>query len=235
MSKIKKNIIEVQTDELIDLLKEDSKAPETDPLYIENDVLTFVSVFNLQAGEESVKPYTLYSIYKVWSKDPVNKNPFYFEMAKLFTISSGNYKVNRNAIQITHEAYSQFKHKDRRLKSKPWTKHFEDFLLFHSIKNGNQWLEASILYFLYDKYIHQRGLDDHPMHYMSQTTFYTYADIFLKHKITKDGKVYSVSDNIKNFFQKDQLQRMQAANAKEQEEKAKPKRKRKTSKSRTKV
>lgn len=227
MSKqIKKATTEIDTEELLELLS-DSNDDELDLDYSEykNDILNFISVFNIKQGEEYIKAFTLYSIYKVWSKNPISKNQFYLEIQKYFFSNSNGYLINRNAIQLAHEAYIKFQRKKIKLKSKFWTKHFEDFLLFHSLKNGSFWIEDNILYFLYDKYTHERGLDKNTRTYMSKDIFFTYADIFLKSKVTKTGKVYSVTENIKNFFQPDQLQRMKETYVKKDKKSKKKKKK----------
>lgn len=221
MSNIKKTATQVQTEELLNLLDEDNTSDEVNYTEYKNDILQFISVFNLKPGEEYIKAFTLYSIYKVWSKTPISKTAFYSEICKYFESLNGKgYKINRNAIQLTHEAYVKFEKKKIRLKSKYWTKHFEDFILYYSIKNGSFWLEDEILYFLYDKYTYERNILN--TNRLSKELFFTYADLFFKHKITKTGKVYSVTDNITVLFQQGQLQRMQSSYA-EEKKKAKPK------------
>jgi hypothetical protein len=219
----------LETTELLDLLEqaEEAKEPEAIQIVYKNDVLTFLSVFNIQSGEDNVKSHTLYSIYKVWSKDPLSKSLFLDEVTKYVTRIDTGYKINQNAIKLTHEAYSKFKQENRKLKSKPWTKHFQDFLAKYELKSEDFWLEAPILYFIYDKYAHERKLDENINTYMGKTVFYTYADLFLKYKKTKTGKVYAVSPNILNQFQPDQYDRMVKAHKKEQIQKDKPKKKRK--------
>jgi hypothetical protein len=230
----------IETEELLKLLEEPQLNQETPDILYKNDILSFISVFNIQSGEDRIKKNTLYSIYRVWSKNPIPSKDFHLEMFKFLPVcqvqNAAGYNINQNAIKLTHEAYSLFKQqKVRTLKSKRWTQHFENFLLFHALTSGNFWLESDILYFIYDKYTHERGLDRTVHLYMTKEVFYIYADIFLKHKITKYGKMYGISENIQNFFQPDQLARMQKAHAKEIIEKDKPKSKRKTSKPKRKV
>lgn len=234
MSDLKKTANQADTDELLDILN-NSQEDITNYTEYKNDILTFISVFNIQNGEEKIKAYTLYSIYKVWSKEALTKTQFYNEFNKFFYSTSGSYFINRNAIQLTHEAYNKFKQEKIRLKSKFWSKHFEDFLLYHSIKSESYWLESDLLYFLYDKYTHERGLDKNSSTHMGKDTFSTYANIFLKSKVTKNGKVYLVSENVKQFFQKGQLERMKDEKAKEQKKKTKPKKSARKSRSRPKV
>lgn len=218
----------LDTDTLLDLVE---KAPDDKAIMGEkykNDVLGFLSTFNIQPGEDTIKGNTLYSIYKVWSKEPLPKNTFYREVNNFLPEKTPTfYKINQNVIKLTHEAYSRFKQeRNIKLKNKTWTRHFEDFLLYYSLKTDNFWIEGPILYFIYDKYAHERGLDKHNSTHMNLQTFYAYADLFLKYKKTKTGKYYAVSDNITIQFQEGQLERMQREYAKEQKAKEKPKKRR---------
>lgn len=237
---VKKTPNTLNTEELIELLDEkEEKVQQEEPSEInyKNDVLTFISVFNIQDGEDNIKPHTLYSIYRVWSKEPISKTAFFLTTGKFLTKKDIYYKINQNAIKLTHEAYRKFKEekKNAKLKSKFWTNHFEDFLLYYSLKGDDFWIEAPLLYFIYDKYTHVRGLDKNPMTYMGKTVFSTYADIFLKYKNTKYGRMYLVSSSILNQFQPEQYQRMKEAHEKEVEESLKPKKSKRKRRTRKKI
>lgn len=218
----------LDTNELIELL-ENNEEKEVEPIIYRNDVLAFISTFKLEPGEDNIKNHTLYSIYKVWSKDPIIKNSFYQEFTKFFECKNGQYKINQNAIKLTHAAFSKFKQENFRLKSKAWAKHFEDFTLMYALKSDGFWVEAPILYFIYDKYTHERGLDTGPASCMSREVFYRYADLFFKYKNTKDGKIYSVSENITNQFQDGQLARMRKTHVQDKKKKEKSKKRRRKS------
>lgn len=217
----------LETDELLELIKDAEPQSEVQQPIYKNDVLAFLSTFDIQPGEDKIKKHTLFSIYKVWSQDALLKNAFYTAISYFLELENGSYKVNQNAIKLTHEAYSRFKHENKRLKSKHWTRHFEDFLLFYALKSDNFWIEAPILYFIYDKYAHERGLDKSTRTHMGQQVFYSYANLFLKYKKTKHGTVYAVSENILNQFQPDQYNRMVKAYGEDQKKPKKQRRKRK--------
>jgi hypothetical protein len=224
----------LDTDVLLDVLETSEDNIEVIGFNYKNDILVFLSTFNIQKGEDNIKPHTLYSIYKVWSKDPIPKNAFYGEISQFIPKSLAYYKINQNVIKLTHEAYSRFKQENRRLKSKPWTRHFEKFLVEYNLKSEDFWVEAPILYFIYDKYTNECGLDDHPSTHMSKQVFFTYADLFLKHKKTKTDKFYAVNDNILKQFQDGQLDRMRKTYAQEQKAK-KPKKQRRKPRPRSSV
>lgn len=216
---VKKTTKALDTEELLKILEDNkSDLKEENEILYENDILEFLSTLKIEPGEDKIKKYTLYSIYKVWSKDAVTKKEFYIELDAFLPTTSITgtvaYKINNNAIKLTQAAYSHFKKENVRLKSKFWAKHFENFLDYHSLKSGNHWINRSLLYFLYKQYTKDLKLDKSITMYLSKNNFYTYCEIFLKQKITKNGKLYAVSDNIMNFFKDDGQLKMKEKNAK---------------------
>lgn len=228
----------LDTEDLLKLIEQTDAskavAPVNEPIISGNDVLTFLSVLNIQEGSEIIKKNTLFQIYKAWSKHPITRKDFFLTIGKFFPVKNGAYRINQNAIKLTHEAYLKFKRQNTKLNSPAWAKHFENFLLFHSLKHGDAWIELDIFYFLYDKYCHSQGLDKSGKHYMGKQVFEYYANLNLKFKITKYGKVYAISSNIANFFQPGQLQRMKEQHAKEKDpDKKETNKKKQTRKSRS--
>lgn len=228
---VKKSPNALSTEELLKQLEEAEKLPKEAPQVITenypNDTLAFLSVFAIEPGNDLIKRSTLYSIYKVWSKDPISKPDFYIEMEKyLVTISHiKGYKINQNAVKLTHEAYSKFKQEKIRLKSKHWTVHFQDFLDYNGITSGKFWIQDIDLYDIYKYYAKKLGLDKNPKFYMSAHIFGSYCSVFFKSKVTRKGRVYGVSPNIQKFFLNDPFTHLN----KKYEKKVKPPRKPKTS------
>lgn len=211
-----------QTHKTDDLLKvaEDAtiKTPDNIIPY-KNDILTFIATFDIQSGPDKIKKTTLFSIYKVWSKTPIKRQEFYNELAKFLENTkirdSHAFKINQNAIKLTHAAYKEFQREGTKLTSKYWTKHFENFLSLYQLKPGEFWIEDSLLYFIYDKYTHEMKMDDTNKSVMKEKLFYNYANLFLPKRVTRYGKVYGVTQNIEVQFQPGQLERMKTAYEKE--------------------
>lgn len=225
---IKKSAHALETDELLNLL--DTKEVIDDKtVQYKNDVLGFISTFAIEPGEDRIKQYTLFSIYKVWSKSPIKKTDFLREMQTF--LESTNLKgcaafyINQSAIKLTHSAYKHYTNENLKLKGRSWSKQFENFLKFHNLSSGDRWIHQEILYFIYDKYAHATGLDEHTRTYMSKNVFFVYCKLYLKQKVTKHGLLYAISDNIQSFFQIDQLARMEMEYAKQEEKVPKKRRK----------
>ena len=208
---------EVTTDSLDGILLEE---------VMQDDVLSFLSAFNIQHGEERIRRTTLYNIYRAWSMSPVQKTSFHLQVGNYIPVITNYYAINQNSIKLTYDAYKNFKKTKSQAKSKLWVSRVEDFLNFNAVKDGPLWLEIDILYFLYDKFEHERG---HPTK-VSKRYFEKIMDVFLKNKVTEKSKLYAVSENIKNQFQPGQLERMKKTYAIQEKQKQPRPRKKKPKK-----
>ena len=227
---VKKSPHSLKTDELLDLL-DGKEVIEDVKVEYKNDILGFISTFGIEPGEEKIKQHTLFTIYKAWSQDPLKKTEFLAQMRDFLPTSrisnSYGFAINQSAIKLTHAAYKHFTNENHQLSGRRRTKHFENFLKFHSLTPGERWIHFEILYFIYDKYCHATGLDEHHTMYLTKEAFPAYCKLFLRHKNTKHGTLYGLSNNIESFFQIGQLQRMEIEYSKDVK-KEKPKKRRKT-------
>lgn len=231
----------LDTDSLIDLLKNPPvDAPQNEAkegiflITKEDDVLGFMATFNILPGEEKVKKNLFYSIYKSWSKDPVKKDEFLNKVTKFIETNRAYFLLNQNAVKLTYDVYLKFKDEHKLVKSKAKANNFQDFLKYYALNAGEYWLNAEIFYFLYDKYINDKGLHTRQL---SKYQFELFCKLHFRSKLTVHGRVYGLSNNVVNFYQPNQLERMKATHLYEEEKpkKKKQKRKSRTPKSRSKV
>ena len=236
----------VDTDELLKLINQSPAAsPEntdTLPEVIEykNDIMSFLSTFNIQEGDKRIKKNLLYSIYKAWSGDPCKRKDFILELSAMLptsadTAGAPQFKINQNAVKLTYDVYTKYVDEYKVLKSKKYASHFEDFLNYFSLKSDGYWIELKLLYFLYDKYTFLIG---YPGRILTLRHFEKFCTLHLKKKVTSAGKVYELSPNITNFFQPGQLERMKKEHAKERKKEISakvPKKRSRASRSRSKV
>jgi hypothetical protein len=67
MSGIKKNPLSSNTEDLLNILEDDTVEEGLDVKY-KNDTLVFLTTFKIESGTTKVKKHTMYNIYKVWIK-----------------------------------------------------------------------------------------------------------------------------------------------------------------------
>lgn len=229
----------LDTEELLKVISQNKETTpqdnETAPEILEytNDILPFLSTFNILPGEQRIKKGLLFSIYKAWSKQPVKRKDFLNELYKYLEIGyqpDGCFYINHNAMKLTYDVYRKYQKEYRKTHSKHWTKHFENFLKYYSLTDKGYWVELPILYFLYDKYLFELGIQHGPRKTLYKDQFEKFCRLYFKEKTTEFTRLYSVSSNITNFFQAGQLERMRKEYVKQFKTDKKKKNKKKRSK-----
>lgn len=210
--KLKKAPNQLSTEELLEQLSNPLEEPKEkeipEIINYKNDVMGFLSTFQILPGKEAIKKHVFFAIYKSWSRSPLDRKSFECEINRLFISNNKQYYINQNTIKLTYEAYTKFKKERKQLKSKHWAKHYQRFLDYYSLTPGTFWIEKDILYYIYDKYSHNILNKKNNRGTLGTESFFKFCDVFLKQKIVKGGIIYGLSDNIQNCFEPGQLERM---------------------------
>lgn len=127
--------------------------------YYKNDILEFISIYNLKEGNDKVKIHVLYNLYKLWSKNPINKRTFGKEITPLFSSIHGRtctiFLLNKASLNLKEECWKLLKPQDKR-KYPGYKLHFDKYLFKYSIKKGSFFVKDIVLYNLYDKWCFKR-------------------------------------------------------------------------------
>lgn len=188
------NLKKLSLEELLETVETSGEDVQTQDF--QDDVVGFLNVLNIETGEQSIKATLIYSIYRAWSKNPIQRLDFINRMKDFIKSDKKDvtFFINQNAAKLTHSAYKKFKTQSR-IKSPAWQKRFKNFMDYYSLKTGDTWINDRVFYLIYDHYRIKQNLICHQA-YLSKETFYMLADINVPFKITAKGKLYGVSDNI---------------------------------------
>ncbi len=88
MTKIKP-ITEISTEDLLKSIEDNKDIKEEKLALYRNDIIDFISHFNLKQGEEKISTRLLYTIYKSWSKVKITKQSFVTNLGSFFSLSRG--------------------------------------------------------------------------------------------------------------------------------------------------
>ncbi len=231
-TKIKQTAQAVETDDLLaaleekDATKEGAAIPQgidTVTTSYRNDTLSFLTTFNIVPGKSKVRKTTLFTIYKVWSDDPVTRNLFIRELSQFLQTSSDKkcFKINQTALKLTHEAYKYYSNEGVREKSKTWDKHFQRYVDFYQMKRGHYWIHCEILLDLYKKYCKQHNLNLYHSQHLGEDSFFNYCNKTFEQRQTYKGKFYGVSDNLNIIIeQNEEYKERQQYNRKKRQKKS---------------
>lgn len=145
------------TDDLLDLLDSDEETYSVDVVEFSNDVVSFISKYNIKAGENSVKRNLLYKLYKEYSVSPVEMLKFSTVLGEYlprFTNSRGAwFKLNIEALKVTKELFTLLNaNKRKATTSVPTMNHFKYFRDSCNIHEGDKWIEGFILFEVYKRW-----------------------------------------------------------------------------------
>lgn len=205
-------------EELLKLLNEDTKDLPTEiPPHHDNEILSFLSTFKIEDGKTPISKRLLLELYRSWTKEPLTNTQFYYGVSKylMTLLSSGQsfYLINQKALTLTETAYKLLNKRVRdKTKNNNWRSHFENYLAKYKIKPGNYYVEAFVLYNLYDKYAYEIG-KKLPL---SEFQFHRFCSLyFTKKKLTEDRvSWFGVHKSIKNVITDDDINTLRESRTK---------------------
>ena len=105
--KLQDNYDNISLDELLDVVTSSDEEVSFEPL---DQVTEFATLFNIQYGEDEVKPNQIYDLYLKWraqSKNVMTKHAFFYKFGKLFkSYTNGKYRyylLNGKPFDLTDE------------------------------------------------------------------------------------------------------------------------------------
>ena len=205
---MKKSITDLSEKELLSILGTDVQAKVyTWP----NDVMEFISVYNLKSGTEEVNGQLLHKLYTTWSKDPVKRKAFTYTLMDLFPSktfgTTAIILLNRSALNIKNEVYEYLQPIDK-TKEKGWMEHFEKYLFYFSLKSGSFYIKDSVLYKLYSRWY---GKKRRPLGFKQ---FNNYCKLYFNNKLIKTHYWFAVDHSVKNHLDEELIKDMDSASQK---------------------
>jgi hypothetical protein len=144
---------ELSLDDLLNQITENNNKTVATEKVIEDNVLEFLSYYNITKGTEPVKRRVLYKMYKAWSKAQ-NYTAYYFgrRLAMFFQSDEQNVFINVDAIDLTKKAKEVFftPETSSKYKNKNYKIQIEQFINEYNIQDGKYIIQGSALYYIYE-------------------------------------------------------------------------------------
>lgn len=163
-----KLIHEYSVEELLKLM-DSSKEPltqKTEEEHIDNEVIRFLVYYDIKPGVHRINAKLMFRLFKAWCKDKTYKyQDFSRNMLNqlekkyvTFQLEKFQYfKVNKTLINITRFLEEAKPKKIIFRKTMFYKKFMEEFIEQHKLAAGPIFVEADILYYLFDFYNHKKG------------------------------------------------------------------------------
>lgn len=158
-----KLINEYSVEELLELMgssKEDV-SQKSEEEYVSNQSIRFLAYYDIKPGNHRISTKMLFKLFKSWTKDKSYKyedfvKDLYNQLEMKTTTFQRNkhqyFKINKNILNITRYLEESKPKKIIFRKTMFYKKFMEEFLEQHNIKAGPIFVEADILYYLFDYY-----------------------------------------------------------------------------------
>lgn len=137
-------------EELLKALESEGTTTESD-----DDVVQFISQFEIKPGENPLRRGVLYPIYNKWSKTPVTFNSFNKSISRFFKSNTRYIFINLDLIKISKIILNQKikKRPQNRLHSSRYQEHFANFCKEYEIRKGDFYISWSALMYHYKKWV----------------------------------------------------------------------------------
>lgn len=186
---MKKNILEATDEELQNLLENNTS--DIKPIEYQNDILDFLTIYQIKSGTEFITSQLLYKFYKMWSKTPVSPNKFSTQVKYFISSNSAGYLINIPNMDILQNVVKQLKKPDK-TKSKLFKQHFDNYLKKYDIKEGTFFVKDTILYNLYDKWTY----GNKKRHPLSLNQFINFGKLYFESKYIDRNYWFAVDKTI---------------------------------------
>lgn len=205
----------ITIDDLLESLNQKENTEDSPSVELKNDVLSFIITFNLKAGNEAVSKRLICDLYYKWSKNPVERTQFFYEITKYIPTRQigpkSLYSIDTKAWKITEDIQRLvLANKRDKTKSRTYKKHFDNFLKKYSLAPGSYYIESYILYYLYDKWVY--GIKrQNPL---GENQFFNFCKLYFKYKRNSESRVmwFGVDEKaLLKVISLDQINRIRSA------------------------
>lgn len=204
------------TEDLLELLKDTEVSKTSD---INNDIINFLNIYDIQPGKSPIGVDLLYKLYSKWGGHQARKT-FVREANNYYVLRVSGpkhyYLINKNALKFSTQLLKEFESKElNKTRSKHFKKHFDSYLDFHGIKEGRTWVESYLLYYLYDRWTYK----NHNGNPLSYVQFLNFCRLYFKHKRLTSNRVlwFKVNKAVKEFLPEDIIADIRKARRKSEE------------------
>lgn len=220
--------------ELLEIVENSNETIEQ----IEDDFLLFLSHFNIQPGENPVLKKIVLTLYKSWSKNPINDIIFWNKIAKhffSFSKQSRYYlKINLDSIHLEKETLKILQSKIlNKTKYPKYQNQFNKYLEFYNIKKGTKFVPSFVLYHFYDKWCYITKKKQQ----LSEISFFNFCKLHFEYKRNTESRMmwFGVCEEfVQQYLPQKKLNQLVTARKKTHEKKQKIKHKISSTKTRIK-
>lgn len=204
-----KNITQLSEEELLKLLTDDRN---TDTDSIGNELVDFISVFNIRPGKVKVSFNQLKKVYLKWSKDKQNLKELLPFLKDHFSSVKGYFFLESSLLEVIKNKNIKFNTKKyNRMTNTKYHDHFKSFIKQYSIESGEYYVPEYLLKHFYDKWVYEKKLSK----LLYLRLFNKFCCFYFKYEIIKDVFHYKINEEFILKLDKETIENVKEKHQKE--------------------
>lgn len=210
-------------EEILALLNSDEVEESSVQIFdYKDDIVPFLSFYNITPGDSPVSKKLLYKLYKAYSKEPLDQLNFNVQVGRFVSPSRDHFNLNLDNFAISNHIYQAEKKRDK-TKSLTFQKHFNWFITERGVESGSHWIEGFILFFIYKDFCKSRRVNPR----FGYVNFHKFLKLHFQYKRINGNRSlwFKVNQEIAQFYTEEEKDVIRNARTKEKrrnEEEGKP-------------
>lgn len=206
---------QLSDEELLALLDSDDVVETTTEIFeYSDDIVPFLSKYNITPGPTPVSKKLLYNLYKTYSSQPMNTIEFNTRVGNFVTPTRQFFYLNTDNFAISKHIYEAETRIDK-TKSLTFQRHFDWFLAEANVSRGTKWIEGFILFFIYKDFCKARRVKPK----FGYVNFHKFLKLNFQYRRLKENRslFFKVSDEVYNIFPEEEKEKIRKAREKPKE------------------
>ncbi len=184
-----------------ELIKQLETAEDDTTTSHDTSVVFFLKKYNITPGDSHIGLRLLFKLYKATLPTCVDYKSFRREIGQLLECNQYFTKINLQATLISNELMERVSKKKKKVNNKGLSS-FQYFMRLFNIEPGNLWIEARVLYGLYQAHYKTKNRRP-PLH---PGGFHKFAKLHLRLRINDDIRWYGIDKQILEVVTKEEVQ-----------------------------
>lgn len=182
-----------------------SIAQKSEEEYIDNEVVKFLAYYDIKPGIHRINSKVLFKLFKAWTKNKTYKQADFLNNLRIQFESNKKilnyekylyFKINKSLVNITRFLEEAKPKKITFRKTMFYKRFMEEFIEEHKLFKGPIYVEADILYYLFDFYNYKKGRRS-----IGYERFVSMCYLYFPYKQLGFGSTwFGVNESIKNMI-----------------------------------
>jgi len=179
------------------LSDDEDSAADNEILESYNDVVPFLTNYNITPGDTLVSKKLLYKLYKTYSTEPMNSMEFAMQVGEFVEAKGMFYRINIDNFAVSKHIYAE-QNKIDKTKSITYQTHYNWFVKEIGMNRGLKWVEGFVLFYIYKDFCKSRRVNPK----LGYNSFHRFLKLHFQFRRKNENRSlwFRVDDKIHNLL-----------------------------------